>query len=166
MGGLVTGLDQIVIPPPGLSLGADIFRAHRTGELSWSEYLTANACMVASLCHEERPRLYVVMPPVAKHYAEARIADARGYDQAASKTLGQWRYDIFQAMDHNVYVEQHFQWALDKVQGVKLHSEAEKLSNAVRRFEGLKFPHAPYQLACDVLKLDSDWKQRNQKAAK
>lgn len=154
------GMDQIDIPARGLSVGADIYRQYRLGELTRDEYLTFNAAMVANLAHEDRPKLYAPMPGLAKSYVDGRLFGNQQYEQARGRLLGQWRYDTFQALDHNQYVIEHFNWALEKCEAVKLSSESTTLRSAIDRFEAQKFPHEAYKRACDVIKLDSDAKRR------
>ncbi len=156
------GLDQIDIPAPGMSLGADIFRQYRLGQISWVEYLTFSAAMVANLSHEDRPKLYNPMPGPIKAYMEGRLFGNQQHEKDRSRQLGLWRYDAFQAFDHNNYLIDHFGWALEKCQAVKLHSECEKLKQALTRFRALRFPLDVYQRACDVIKMDSDYRRRDQ----
>lgn len=156
------GLDQIDIPAPGMSVGADIYRQYRLSEITREEYMTFNAAMVAGLAHEDRPKLYAPMPGLAKAYVDGRLFGNQQYEQARGRVLGKWRYDTFQALDHNLYLISHFNWALEKCEAVKLASESAKLREAISRFEVLKFPHDAYKRACDVIKMDSDTKRRSE----
>lgn len=153
-------LNQVKIPPPGLSIGADIYGQYRRGEISEKDYHIFNASMAASLAHEEQPRIYPPMIPPIRNYVESRIMGRSQYDPQQCAKLGQWRLDVFRAYDHNTYIIEHFQWAKAKCDSVKLEKESERLEAALRRFSGLKVPYEDYDCALRVLVMDSEAKQR------
>jgi len=144
------------------SIGADLFRQWRRGDISFEDYLILNAANVAQNAYQERVKIYIPMPDGVRRYLSSRLSGGL-YDQHGSKGLGDWRYDVYQALDHNRHMFEHFQWALDKCDSVKLETESEKLRQAIRRFEVMRFPAMEYQQAIDVQKMDSSHRERERR---
>lgn len=152
---MIPPLKQIPVGSGELSIGADIFRQYKRGEISEKDYYIFNAALVAHTAHEERQRVYIPIPSGLRSYVQGRLGGCK-YDQSLSKQLGEWRYEIYQAFDHNRYILSLFEWAKEKCQAVSLSSESQALEKAIDRFESIPFPSIDYLRTCEVQKIDSN----------
>jgi hypothetical protein len=157
----VNNSDEIPIPKAGLSLGADIYRQYRLGEISRQDYFIFNSGMIANLAHEENPRPYPILIPAIKQYIEQRVHGRSEMDSGLSQRMGTWIIAAYRALDHNRYLIDHFNWAKEKCSEVNLTRECELLSREIARFESLKFPSLDYLKAIDVQRMDSEARMRN-----
>lgn len=146
------------------SLGAELYGQYRTGQLTERDYYIMSAALVAKHAHEERAHVYTPMPQQVGQYIDRRLQGS-DYDPHLAKNMGIWRVDVFRAMDHNLYMVGHFEWAREKCQSVGLEGEVLRLSDAIRRFQSLHFPAPQYLKACDVVKLDSEARERMKRGA-
>lgn len=144
-----------------VSLGADIYRQFRRGEITEKDYFVFSSALVANTAHEERPKIYPPLPGILRDYISQRISDRVQYDSTRSKQIGDWQSESFRAFDHNRYLIDHFNWAKTKCSDVGLAREVEKLTFAVERFESLKFPAQEYLNAVEVMKRDSSFRERS-----
>ena len=159
-------LNDIDLPPPGQSIGADIFRQYRLGQISREEYLTANASLVAQESDKEKPRVYSPIPQSMRSYAMGRIAGTTPLDDSMSKRMGDWLHSNYQALDHNQYMIDHFNWALALVSRVKLERAAGMLKHAIGRFEAMRFPSQDYLSASEAQKIDSRERERAKRGSR
>lgn len=153
-------LDSIQIPAPGLSLGADIYRTFRLGEISSADYLAMSAKLVADTAHEERPKLYPPLLPPVWQYVSNRLYGGAHRDDTSSLKLGNWIIDSFRALDHNIYLIGHFGWAKGKLTGPAFEGERKALDAAVDRFEALRFQSDEYLKGRKVQEMDSIDRQK------
>ncbi len=155
-------LGEIPTPREGLSVGADIFRMYRRNEITPRDYMVMNAALVADSAHEERLHLYIFLAPGIRQYVESRYGGS-DYDQSWSKKLGDWRYDVFSALDHNRYIVDHFTWAKEKLSEVGMVDKVAKLDESINRFESLKFPSEDYLRVCRIQQMDSGERERRRR---
>lgn len=136
---------------------ADLFFRHQKGEMSFDEYLKANAVLSASHCDHARnqPRAYIPMLPILRDYCEDRILDRTEYDRHKAKKLGVWFHGIRQALEFNQERLEFYAWAVEKTTGIGAGAVNEKLSNALNRFKFCRIPAEEIRLCMQTKKLDS-----------
>lgn len=155
-------LDRVGVQGPP-TVGLEILKAHRTGDLGFDQALTAWAVAASDQSHEWRPAIYSVCPTTALSYASGRIHGSRGFDRSIGRAVGDWLCSVRLTREENDSQISSMLWAIEKCDAQGLTENVKVLRNSIDRFHAAKFPHEAFRTCEACQRLDAQDRQREER---
>lgn len=137
------------------SLGQEIYRAYKRGEMTQDEYFTTNAMGIAENLGDYRPIPFEPIPPGVYDYARRRIAGQTNRDASLARPMGVWIQSVIRTEELNSFTLSNLLWAIEKLKKVQLETQCNRVQAYLERFEKFALPTEDFDLAVRAQRLDA-----------